>query len=203
MKLPPNLRSGTTVHLPPPREAVSRLVERTPVRLRVPWEPRRQQSMSTGRKAALGVGLSGLAALLALFLDVRRGKARLHVLSERSRAAARHGTRRVRTRTAYAGGRARGRVARLLGKGTPSPVDDIEVKNQVRQVLARHGFHRADVLVDVCDRMATLRGQLATSEEIDLAESLVREVPGVEGLVNLLHLPGSPAANKVLALREM
>ena len=198
MKLPTSLPT-THLHLPP-RDAVSRLADRSPVRLRAPWEPR-HRTRSTGRTAAIGVGVTGLAALLALFVDVRRGKARLHELGDRSRAAARHGSRRVRTRTAYAGGRARGRVARLRGRGTPSPVDDIEVKHQVRQVLARHGFHRADVLVDVCDRMATLRGELATSEEIDLAESLVREVAGVEGLVNLLHLPGSPAANKVLALR--
>jgi hypothetical protein len=182
------------------RAAAVGALQRLPVRVRVPWE-RRTEPTSTRRKTAMAVGAGGLAALIALFLDVRTGTARLHRAADRSRAVAKRSSRRVRSRTAYANGRARGRVARLRGLGTPTPVDDVEVKNQVRQVLTRHGFHRADVLVDVCDGMATLRGELSSVEEIDLAESLVREVVGVEGLVHLMPLPGTPAPNKVQALR--
>ena len=208
MKLP----TSNPVSLRHGRDAIAHVADRLPdhlpelphlpFRVRVPWE-RRDEPVSNGRKAAIAIGATGLAAFLALFMDLRTGTSRLRRAADRSRAVTKQGRRRVRSRTAYASGRARGRVARMRGLGTPTPVDDVEVKNQVRQVLARHGFHRADVLVDVCDGIATLRGQLTTAEGIELAESLVREVAGVEGLVNLLHLPGAPAPNKLLALRAV
>jgi hypothetical protein len=46
-----------------------------------------------------------------------------------------------------------------------------------------------------------VHGEVADGAHIDAIEKAIRKVPGVLGVRNLLHLPGTPAPNKEAALR--
>jgi len=157
------------------------------------------------RRSALSMArfplLAGLGWFIGWLTDPTSGAGRRRRLADRSRAVARRGTRRARSKSAYVRGRAQGKVARMRGAGEPHPVDDVEVKQQVRQALARSGFTRGDVLIDVCNGSVTLRGELSDEGEIARAETVAAEAPGVLELVSDLHVPGQAMPHhKVVAL---
>jgi hypothetical protein len=56
------------------------------------------------------------------------------------------------------------------------------------------------VSLDACNRVVTLRGELDDAGDIMRLEAAVRAVPGVEGVVNLVHRPGEVAPNKADAV---
>jgi osmotically-inducible protein OsmY len=55
--------------------------------------------------------------------------------------------------------------------------------------------------IDANERVVTLRGQVADRDTALDIEHRVRATSGVDDVVNLLHVPGTPAPNKVDALR--
>lgn len=143
---------------------------------------------------ALGVGLGYL-------LDPDRGKARRRRIAEQAAAGLRRQRRRALAQARFRRGRLRGRVLRSVGAGSPEPVDDVEVKQQVQRALRAAHVDVNAITVEVSDRTAVLRGQARDRAEIDRIERLVERVPGVRRLRNLLHEPGEPAPNKADALR--
>lgn len=72
------------------------------------------------------------------------------------------------------------------------PDDDAALKAKVETIL----FQPADapkglVSVNVDEGIVYLRGQLVSAAVINDLEQRARKIPGVRGVVNLLHLPGS------------
>ena len=162
---------------------------------RLPAHPR-----AAGWALALPVGAT-LGVVVGYLLDPDRGRARRRKLADQATARLRRQERRALAQVRYRRGRLRGTVLHLVGAGNAEPVDDIEVKQQVHRVLRSAGLSPHDITVEVSDRIAVLRGQAPSREQIDAIGRLVERVPGVHAVRNLLHAPGEPAPNKIDALR--
>jgi HSP20 family molecular chaperone IbpA len=154
----------------------------------------------TAAMVAAPVG-SALGAAIGYLFDPDRGKARRRRLVDRSAAVGRRLGRRIGARARYQGGRVQGGLYRARGAGVPEPADDVDVKQQIHQALRAAGVDLRDVTVEVSDRTAVLRGQVADAADIDRIEQIVQLVRGVFQLENYLHPPGEPAPNKLDALR--
>ncbi|HEX2065040.1 MAG TPA: BON domain-containing protein [Acidimicrobiales bacterium] len=137
------------------------------------------------RKAAGAAGAGALGAALAYFLDPDRGRSR--------RARAKEEAER---RARYTQGRVEGAKARSQGFGTPTPVDDVTLAQEVKAALSSLPFSTPDVTVEAVSGKITLRGQLTEQAEIDQATEAVAGVPGVTDVESHLHLPDAPAPNK-------
>lgn len=75
--------------------------------------------------------------------------------------------------------------------------DDPTLVDKVRsEALGGPEYTGKTINVDAVDGVVTLRGQLESQEGIDDVASRVRAVAGVRDVVNLLHLPGTPAPNE-------
>lgn len=128
-------------------------------------------------------------------------------------------SRRSRARTMAAGrvrgaGRVMGRAGRAVGtraygttqklrhlKQEPKIFDDATLAQKVRsEVIGRPGMRAGGIIVDAQDGCVTLRGQVKHAEDIRRLEKAVRKVPGVADVMSYLHLPETPAPNKLEAL---
>lgn len=142
--------------------------------------------------AAAGAGV-------AYFLDPAQGRSRRARTRDKLGARSRRAVRQVERKVRYERGRARGAWHHVHPGGEPGPVDDRVLADRVRsEVLGRAGA-RSSVNVDVNRGIVSLRGELPDDQSmIDLRDQ-VACLPGVEGVVTHLHLPGTPAPNKAAA----
>ena len=91
---------------------------------------------------------------------------------------------------------------RLVHRHPGAPADDLTLLDRVEsQVFARHALPKERLSLEVQGGVVVLRGQLASEREIAAVRQAVARVPGVRGVRSLLHLAGTPAPNKVDALR--
>jgi hypothetical protein len=152
------------------------------------------------RKIRRRVGfLAGVAlgAAAMYFLDPDRGRGR-RARTRDQLAARRRRVERERERVRrYEEGVVEG-LAHVGGPAHP-PVDDHALADRVKSALGPQ-LHLDRVSIDVTDSIVELRGELDGQETIDELVLRVRTVPGVLGVVSLLHLPGQPAPNKAAAL---
>jgi hypothetical protein len=147
------------------------------------------------------LGVAGAAgAGLAYAFDPARGRRRRAELKDRGRAALRRQMRAVERQASYGKGRAEGTMHRLRHPKPHVPEDDLTLADKIRsEVLGKvDGPH---LTIDVNERVVTLRGQVADDQTVQDVEREVRGTPGVVDVVNLLHTPGTPAPNKVDALK--
>jgi hypothetical protein len=147
------------------------------------------------------LGVAGAAgAGLAYAFDPARGRRRRAELKDRGRAALRRQMRAVERQASYGKGRAEGTMHRLRHPKPHVPEDDLTLADKIRsEVLGKvDGPH---LTIDVNERVVTLRGQVADDQTVQDVEREVRGTPGVADVVNLLHPPGTPAPNKVDALK--
>ena len=134
---------------------------------------------------------------LAYFLDRERGHRRRRMIVDRigasARRSSRQGTRVIRKSVARAGGRGKGFVHRLRPTSS-EPLDDATLAHKVESIVFRdERFPKGRISINAEHGEVFLRGELDRPELIqDLVEA-VRTVPGVQGVENLLHLPGTPA----------
>ena len=137
-------------------------------------------------------------AAVAYFWDPDRGRARRAQLKDQAAATLRRSQARLERKERYLEGKAAGIAARA--KPDPTPVDladDRLIADKVKsEVLGEPEFRHLDVLVDVADGVATLRGEVPDEDVIRALEQAVRTVEGVGSVQNLLHLPDAPAPNK-------
>lgn len=140
-------------------------------------------------------------AAAAYLCDPERGRSRRLRLKDQASARVRRVRRELDTKVSYARTTAEGKVAKLRHSGDGQPANDAALVDKVRsEVLGAEPFSGRTVLVDACDGVVTLRGEL----EPDLAKKLENAVGGVSGVTdveNLLHEPGTPAPNKEEALQ--
>jgi len=107
-----------------------------------------------------------------------------------SKGRARHAFRRAGARTA---GRGRGFVHGLRPHAH-EPVDDVELAHKVESIVFRDArFPKGRISVNAERGEVFLRGQVDEPELIEELAVAVWKVPGVRGVENLLHLPGTPA----------
>lgn len=140
---------------------------------------------------------AGAAAMY--LLDPERGRGRRARLRDRTVAMRRRYSRRVEKLERHAANLAAGEGARRLGLGHHHPHGAVELREHLRGVV--HHLVGHDVNVDVDEfGVVTLRGQVTdTACRNELVDRVAAE-PGVEEVVDLLHLPGEPPPNKAAAL---
>ena len=151
------------------------------------------------RKVAGFAGAGAVGAAVAYFLDPDRGRSRRVQAKDRAAARARRAKEKAERKARYAQGRIEGAKARSQGFGTPTPVDDVTLAQEVKAALSGLDFATQDVTVEAVDGKVTLRGQLDQPEQIDKATEAVAAVPGVKEVESHLHPPDTPAPNKAEA----
>jgi osmotically-inducible protein OsmY len=144
--------------------------------------------------AAVGAGL-------AYVFDPARGRRRRAELRDRGRATVRREVRAVERQASYRKGRAEGFAHRLRHRTPEPPLDDNTLVDKIRSEVLGRVVDGPHLTIDANDRVVTLRGQVGDQQAVDDIEREVRAMPGVADVVNLLHTPGTPAPNKVDALK--
>lgn len=138
---------------------------------------------------------AALGALLAYFLDPQNGTRRRHMAIDRTaaffRSRARESARAGRGVAADAHG-----VSQKLQHRDEQPkdYDDATLADKVRTEIFRpEDAPKGDVNVNVQDGVVQLRGEVQQEELIEDLVERTRNVQGVRGVENLMHLPGTPA----------
>lgn len=140
-------------------------------------------------------------AALAYAFDPARGRRRRAAVRDRGGAMVRRELRMVERQAHYGRGRAEGLIHRLRPAAPHVPDDDMTLVDKVRSEALGRVVDGPHLTVDACRRVVTLRGQVDGRDVALAIEREVRTVPGVDDVVNLLHVAGTPAPNKVDALR--
>lgn len=142
--------------------------------------------------------LAAIGAALVYFFDRQEGARRrstardrvLGFLRSRSREAARAGQ--------GVAAKAYGAKEKLAHRDEePKEFDDITLANKVRTEIFRdEDAPKGDVNVNVEDGVVYLRGEIQGQEMIEDLVERTRSVQGVQGVENLLHVPGTEAPAK-------
>lgn len=143
---------------------------------------------------------AALGAAAAYYLDPDRGRARRTRHRDQLISKGREVTREVDKKSRYVEGQLEGARARADGKGEFRPESDADIKQAINQRLSGLGVDTSDIVIDVTDGVAGLRGQVQRPEEMKKLEIETSQVPGVEKVNSWLHLPGDPAPNKAQSL---
>lgn len=136
------------------------------------------------------------------FLDPESGRRRRHEFTARSI----HGARRVASligrESRYLGTMGYRRSLHWLQRIPAKPAKGRTLLDRVEsELFANRSIPHGRLSFEVEDATVVLRGQLDSQAGISQVEKAVRDIPGVSGVKNLLHLPGTPAPNKVAALQ--
>jgi osmotically-inducible protein OsmY len=156
--------------------------------------------------AAMAGGGVALGALLEYFVDPKDGRRRRHAARDRAMARLRRTERRAAMRVRRTEAHAVGVVRRTVNarRGTREPLDDVTLAHKVESELFRRAHvPKGQVDVNVEEGIVFLRGVVERPEDITRVGALARELTGVRGVENLLHLPGTPApASRPKLVRE-
>lgn len=150
----------------------------------------------------IGAGMLVSAAAGATYLfDPDNGHARRTRMAQRSahvaRLAGSSAVRRLRYISHALGGRLR---HRLMARQSFPAEGRILLDRVESELFTDPAIPHGALTLDVEGTTVTLRGELASSKEIDYVAAAVPRIPGVGAVRNLLHLPGTPAPNKLPAL---
>ena len=145
------------------------------------------------------MGVAGVAA--QYFLDPEQGARRRNEARDRALALVRRGGEEATRKAEYAAGQAKGAAYQAKEAVTgdkPKPeVTDQDLAHKVESIIFRdREAPKGQVNVEAVGSTVTLRGQLDSQEIIDELERETREIPEVEDVENLLHLPGTPAPTR-------
>jgi osmotically-inducible protein OsmY len=156
--------------------------------------------------AAMAGGGVALGALLEYFVDPKDGRRRRHAARDRAMARLRRTERRAARRARRTEAHAVGVVRRTVNarRGTREPLDDVTLAHKVESELFRRAHvPKGQIDVNVEEGIVFLRGVVERPEDITRVGALARELTGVRGVENLLHLPGTPApASRPKLVRE-
>jgi osmotically-inducible protein OsmY len=136
-----------------------------------------------------------LGALLEYFLDSTAGRRRRHRVRDRAVSRMRRSERRAVRRARSAKSHAISTVRRTVNAGRRhnEPVDDATLADRVEsEVFRRAHVPKARINVNVEDGIVFLRGVAEREEEIARIRAVAERIPGVRGVENLLHTPGTP-----------
>ncbi|TMJ96930.1 MAG: BON domain-containing protein [Actinobacteria bacterium] len=145
------------------------------------------------RLLALG-GLLGAA--LAYLFDPDSGRRRRALARDRSAGTVRSGRRQSGRLVRRVSSDARGVTRKLQHRGQkqkPQPNDATLARTVESEIFRDPDVPKGKIDVNAENGIVFLRGEAERPEMIDDLEQQVRKVPGVQGVENLLHLPGEPA----------
>jgi osmotically-inducible protein OsmY len=132
-----------------------------------------------------------IGAGAAYLFDPRQGRRRRNVLRDRSAAIARRTVRLGTKKVKFAGGHARGVVARgrRLTSGRQVLSDDAKIVQRIRSdALRTVGVTTKDVEVEVEGGVATLRGTVGSRTLADDLVAQVSKVPGVRDVAAMIRI---------------
>jgi osmotically-inducible protein OsmY len=93
---------------------------------------------------------------------------------------------------------------RLLHPHAGEAADDLTLLDRIQsEIYRRPEIPKGTFNVEVVRGVTVLRGQVPDRAAIATVEQAVREVDGVAGVWNLLHVAGEPAPNKRAALEAL
>jgi hypothetical protein len=163
---------------------------------------RSRSAASSGRRGKRLLVVSAFSAVGAYFLDPDQGARRRNVARDRALALLRRGGREAAGQARYAGGRAAGAVHEVRQKATPDKVaakplnEQTLIRKVETEIFRDPAVPKGDIKVDAAGAVVTLRGQATSQEQIDALVRQAEEIPEVERVENLLHLPGEPAPTR-------
>jgi hypothetical protein len=142
------------------------------------------------------ISLAALAAAATYFFDPQNGKRRRHMARDRAaalfRRLGRRGERAGRAVAAEATGLA-AKAQHLQEEEKPQP-DDVTLARKVESELFRdENVPKGRININAENGKIVIRGEVDRPEMISELEERVRKVQGVQGVENLLHVPGTPA----------
>jgi osmotically-inducible protein OsmY len=139
---------------------------------------------------------AAVGAAVAYLYDPVSGNGRRARLSDQAGAVLRRRRGQMDDLSRHASNVVRGTVHQMTGTSVRS-LDDATVADRIRsEVLGRSELRDADVVVNVEDGVAILRGEAPTNTAIVDLVDLTAAVDGVLEVQDLMHLPGQPAPNK-------
>jgi hypothetical protein len=76
----------------------------------------------------------------------------------------------------------------------PKSLDDATITRKVETILFRdRSVNKGKIVVNTANGVVSLRGEARTPQQIKALETKTRQVPEVQDVENLLHLPKTPA----------
>jgi hypothetical protein len=140
--------------------------------------------------------------MMGYLLDPKLGHSRRSVLAARSTHLVKRAAMRIRREARYLGTAAYRRTLHRLRPAPARPVEGRILLDRVEsELFANRKIPHGQLNLEVEDATVVLRGQLDSQASIAEVEEAVRRIPGVSRIKSLLHLVGTPAPNKVAALR--
>jgi osmotically-inducible protein OsmY len=144
-----------------------------------------------------GFAIAGaLGALLAYFFDPDSGRRRRKMAADRAgKMFRRAGSQAGRTVASQATGMA-AKVQHRQEEEKPEP-DDVTLARKVETEIFRDAeVPKGQINVNAEDGVVYLRGEVERPDMIEELAEKARAVQGVQGVENLLHLPGQEAPAK-------
>jgi osmotically-inducible protein OsmY len=142
------------------------------------------------------ISLAALAAAATYFFDPQNGKRRRHMARDRTAALFRRLGRRSERAGRAVAAEATGLAAKaqhLQEEEKPQP-DDVTLARKVESELFRdEDVPKGRININAENGKIVIRGEVDRPEMISELEERVRKVQGVQGVENLLHVPGTPA----------
>jgi osmotically-inducible protein OsmY len=150
--------------------------------------------MLLGRLLPFAIG-----AGLAYFLDPDNGNRRRKMALDRLGGIGRTAQQRTERAASYAASQAAGtaqRVTHPMSSQEP-PGDDITLARKVETEIFRpQGAPKGQVNVQAVDGIVELRGEVDDPQTIEEIVRKAEQIPGVRGVENLLHTPGTEAPTR-------
>jgi gas vesicle protein len=144
-----------------------------------------------------------LGATAMYYLDPDNGRRRRAMVRDKLVSGSHEAARGVRHTTRWAAGRARGVVAtgHLDGMSRELPLSDAQLRERVRSRLGRLVSHPGAIDVQVDNGSVRLSGDILT-QELDGLLSQVRDMAGVQRVINALSAHDSPSGISGLQGRQ-
>lgn len=166
--------------------------------------PPARRKRRTRRRVAAVAGAAAVGAAGSFLLDPSMGRTRRARLKDQTMGLARTIAGRGRRLGRRTASDARGMLERARHQeDTYRAPNDITLAHKVEsEVFGRPDVPKGSIVVNVEHGVVVLRGQLEDEEAIRGLESAVRDLPGVDEVENLIHLPGQLPPNKAASMRR-
>lgn len=142
-----------------------------------------------------------VGAVLMFVFDPTANRRIRTEITDRARGLARRTGRRLGRSARHAWSEGVGAEQRMAHRHPEVPVDDGALLDRIQSEIYRDPLiPKGEFDIDIARGVTILRGELGDAAAIERVVSAVRAVEGVGDVTNLLHLPATPAPNKLAAL---
>lgn len=147
--------------------------------------------------AAAGAAGAGTAYLL----DPQNGRRRRHVARDRALRVLRRGRDEAARKADHAAGQVKGAAhearEKASGESPKAELTDQALARKVESIIFRdESVPKSRINVDAAGRSVSLRGEVYEEDQLNEIVRRTQEIPEVERVENLLHLPGQAAPTR-------